>query len=435
MKTKLLTSLGLLTVATPLIAANFNSHEISNSPTSQNQSTLSDKLSSFPKNFIVTCQLKIGTGDNAAYVFGGKPVSYKDKFYNLIVLDSKGNLQTYLISKSKSQFDSINTFKKVTENSILVSTTSTFFILTSTSKTTFGAPTIVPVVNDKLPNDGIVDFAKVKPNDIASGATIVIDNDNEAYFVDYILPFTGKVPLSIDEELKFKTIVNLAGNNMLVGGENLSGLSSLYYLNYASSGPSSEVETAIGNLKSTVNQIVPASNGTQAYVATSNGVYLFNNDQGKMSLSNALGLSLMKDHPNANFTTVTLDEKNNTLYAFSDSAEKNDSGIYSINLNDNTYRKLEAKEIGSEEKVKQIFISEKGTIDIETYDKYNSANIYFNVDLSESVNPNPKPTPTPTPDANNDKLSSAAIAGIVIGSIAGVGLIAGTAYYFSRKNK
>lgn len=49
--------------------------------------------------------------------------------------------------------------------------------------------------------------------------------------------------------------------------------------------------------------------------------------------------------------------------------------------------------------------------------------------------PTPTPTPTPKPSANTNKLSGGSIAGIVIGTLGGLGLIAATSYYFYRKNK
>lgn len=424
MKTKILTLLSLVTVSTPFIASNLCSNK--NLDKKQND-TVNSRFINFPANFIVNCQMQIGTGDNSAYLLGGKPTSYDKGFFNFLVIDNKGNVKYFLISVKQKQ-DEIYSFKKVTENSILVNTSSTFFIVNSISKTSFNADTIEPIANNQLPYEVILDFAKLYEQDIRKDGIILIDNNYKAYYASYLVAISGEAPLNVDGQLKCKTIANIANNCHLIGGENIAGNSSLYYLDF----PGGDREVAL-DFNKNVNEIVSTKDGLNAYIATTNGIYKFSNDEGQQEVSaESLGADLMKNHPNANFSSLTIDEKNNLLYAFSNSSDTKDAGIFIIDLNNNSYKKMEAKEIGTSETIQQIFVNNfTQKIDIETFDqnKNNEAAFYFNVFLNEPF------TPTPTPEVNNEKLSPATIAGIVVGSLAGVGLIVAGTFYLRKKNK
>lgn len=397
---------------------------------------IKDKYQNFPKNFVVNYSLQIGQGENAVYAFGGNVVTNQGKPFNFVIVNNQGQIQYSMISTSGS-LNNVNSFSLIHTSYLLVDTSDAIYFVSSDNPSVFQ---VDKIVNANSLSHGLSSLAleKMDLNNMLDGGFIYIDKSNQAYYTNYRFPNAkNDLPqwsLNINQLITTTNLVHADAANLLIAGRLIADnsqahvLSQLYYVKCPS--PDQEEDTLIDNksIDGSINGLTPSfDNGLKAFVSTKDAIYLYDNTSSTHKISDTYTFKLKLDHPDVNFQSISYDEKNNILYAYSNSINANDAGFFLINPSDFTYQQFKAKELTTTENVEKIFIGNNKTINVQTVDANNFTNYYQNVQLTSSDTPSPSPS--------NDSSSKSLIIAITVGSVALFTVLAGLGYFYYRKKR
>lgn len=432
MKNKLIKTLTFVSFFS-IINAN-NLIHFKNNFADEKSANIQKNVENFPKNFTTHNSYSMGSGENTTFLFVGES-SHSSNYFNIVIVDQADNVTTALIKDPTKQNDApvINSITAISDVEILVDTDLGVYTVLSNSLKFQVSSTSITNPNSKGLNS--LQLAKLSPS-LDKKDVVYIDKSHQVYGINYKMPFIKPVGFNLNENLNANAVSAISPMNVLVGGKLNSSSKddkacSLYYVNVEVENPQKIVphETAINNFKAAVNDIYTLKDMSYSYIAAEDGIYYFNNSLLHPEIS-SISAQLIKDHPDAHFQNVFVDESNNILYTYSISNDNRDNGLFSIDLKNNSYQRFDASEISKDESVKNIFVNSQGKINISTFNNAsNFANFYTNVNLVVNNQPHP------ADHAGNNKLSSGSIAGIVLGSLIGVSAIGSGIYFYYKRKK